>query len=1179
MPTSEPGPQAPTILLLGPVEAWVGDRALRLSGRKQRILLARLALAHGRHVSHDRLIEDIWGEEPPADPVHALQAHVSRLRGALAVRIDADAAGYRMADGPGGGAGSITVDSTQFTQLCATGRSHLDNGDPQSAAVDLRAALDLWRGPALAGIEGRLRSSVVHLEELRRSAEADLIDAELLRGNVAAVLADLQALVEDDPLHERTWRQLMLALYREGREGEALAAYHRARDAFVEQLGTEPGKRLTALHQEILERTLPQSLEPDGTPVAIPSAPVERPGLSSGRVVSALTGRDRELAVLESAWEDGREGLRVVTITGEPGIGKSRLAAELTARLTAQQAPALFGRCDRSLEIPYQPFVEMLRSDLSGLSGEALSARLGPSAGALVRLVPELADRLPVEVSAPPRSDPDTELHRTFDAVAGWLATISATAPTVLVVDDLQWADPQTTLLLHHLLKTPRRIHGLLLITYRDRWIRDESAPPDEADARTDLLRQSETLTHLPLRRLTEPEIADILDQELPHDPVDDGPAADVRANLVRWVHSASGGNPLFVVELARQIVDPTQVPVVGADPTDRLTAIDVLPDPAQSYRQDLPPGLLGIIDRRLDQLPEPMHRMMRFAATIGTEFDPTVLQRSSGADDSELDALLSAATYARLIAPVPGPSLRYTFSHDVVRAALYESIPPLRRAAMHRAVAVAIEHHRDPDLRDRYHKLAYHYSAASVGGAHPRSVHYLRLAGDLAMSQGAPSVAVEYYRRALDLLPPDTADTERRDRVARCDLTTAYGSALSRLGDPGYREVLLSAARLAIELDDRHRLTAATLANSRGWWSRTAEVDHERVAMIEAALNGCDEDDVGSRVQLIAAWALENVRDPNERDRSIERSAQAVALAEDGGDDGLLALALSHRFAVVYASFADPQDCVALSRRLLEIARRRRDPGLRLSATIGLAQSAMTVGEPDVVDRCLAEAHALAQELDHPARRWLVQGWRAMRVAMRGDLDEAEALVLATFELGTRTDQPDAATWFAGQIFTLRYLAGRLDELIDEIEAQVASQSAGIPAWRAAYALALTEAGRGDEAGAILDEFVARGFAQLPVDMLWLHGMSYLCGVAEALDRPDAARPLYEALAPYAGLFAHNGTIDAGPVDLHLGAMARLSGDLDVADRHLEAAADLCRRMDAPVWLARCASARALVG
>ncbi len=1183
----EPAPRTARILLLGPVEAWLGEQALQLGGLKQRILLARLALAQGRHVTHQRLIEDIWDESPPADPLHALQAHVSRLRGALGIPIVGDAAGYLLADEHLGA--PVVVDTAEFVRLCARGRAHLDHGDPARGALDLQAALDLWRGSALAGIDGRLRSSVVHLEELRRGARSDLIDAELLRGNVAPVLARLRSLVEEEPLHERHWRQLMLALYREGREGEALAAYQCAREVFVEELGTDPGERLAALHQEILQRTLPQTPRPGGAPAVVTAASSARPVLPSGRDRSTLAGRDEELAVLERAWEAGARGLRVVTITGEPGIGKSRLATELTAQLAAERAVTLFGRCDGTLEIPYQPFVEMMRSDLAGLRGEALAARLGPGAGVLVRLVPELAERLPEGVTTPPPSDPGTELHRTFDAVAGWLAAASRQSPVVLILDDLHWADAQTVLLLHHLLKTPRGIRGLLLITYRDGWLRDEPMPPGESDPRTELLRQSETLTHLPLDSLTEHAVGELLADELARHllPGDTGEPGETRVpeHLVRWVHSASGGNPLFVVELARQITDVDEVPAVHSTPADAVPAIEGMsPNPSHS----LPTGLREVVDRRLGQLPEPMHRLMRFAATIGSEFEPMVLQRAAGVDDAELDALLSAATYARLIAPVPGTALRYAFAHEVVRAALYQSIPPLRRAAMHLAVALAIEHHPVRDAPDRYARLAYHYSAASDGEPHPLAGHYLRQAGDLAMAQGAPAVAVGYYRRALELLPtdssrgtggsggpgaPEVSDAERPGQADRCDLMTAYGSALSRVGDPAYREVLLTASRLALELGDAERLTTATLANSRGWWSTTSAVDHERITMIEAALDGCTEDDVGSRVQLLAAWAVENVRDPGRRSSSVESSAQAVALAESSGDEGLLALALSHRFAVLYAAFADPRGCVELSRRLLRIADDRDDPGLRLSATISLAQSAMTLGQPDVVDRCLNQAHLLAEELDQPARLWLVQGWQAMRVAMRGRLDEAESLVLAAFELGTRTEQPDAPTWFAGQIFTLRHLAGRLPELIDEIEAQVASQSEGIPAWRAAYALALAQAGRTDEAEAILDDFVAQGFARLPVDMLWLHGMAYLCGVAEALDRPDAAQALYDALAPHAGLFAHNGTIDAGPVDLHLGTMAHLFGDHEAAERHLADAAELCRRMDAPVWLDRCES------
>src|SRR3546814_9121467 len=145
----------------------------------------------------------------------------------------------------------------------------------------------------------------------------------------------------------------------------------------------------------------------------------------------------------------------------------------------------------------------------------------------------------------------------------------------------------------------------------------------------------------------------------------------------------------------------------------------------------------------------------------------------------------------------------------------------------------------------------------------------------------------------------------------------------------------------------------------------------------------------------------------------------------------------------------------------------------------------------------------------------WLASAWRAMRLGLRGRFRDAESAAEAAFELGSSSGQPDAATWFAGQLFTLRWQQGRLHELVDMIEAEVASAAEGIPAWRTAYALALAEAGRLSEAEAILDEFLSTGLRDLPQDLLWLQGMAFLCSTCELVGRPDAAVVLHAALAP----------------------------------------------------------------
>lgn len=188
----------------------------------------------------------------------------------------------------------------------------------------------------------------------------------------------------------------------------------------------------------------------------------------------------------------------------------------------------------------------------------------------------------------------------------------------------------------------------------------------------------------------------------------------------------------------------------------------------------------------------------------------------------------------------------------------------------------------------------------------------------------------------------------------------------------------------------------------------------------------------------------------------------------------------------------------------------------------------------------------------------------------MRGDLEAANAQAAAALELGLACEQPDAFTFFSGQVFAFHHVAGRLPELIDAVEEQVTALDDQIPAWRAAYALALVSVGRENEARAIVERFHERRFEHLPLDLLYLSALSHLAETVTELRHTPAAQDLYDALLPYRGMVANNATIDTGPVDLNLGRLAALIGAGPQARHHLREAEAWCRRADAPLWLER---------
>jgi predicted ATPase len=303
--------------VLGPVEAWRDGIRLELGGVKRRALLALLLLRANEVVPAEQLIHELWGETPPATAANTLQVNVSQLRKAVgAERLAREGGGYvaRLENGE--------LDLQRFERATAAGRDALARGDHAAAAARLEEALALWRGPALADVayEPFAAPEIARLEELRLVATEDLVDARLALGRHAELVGELEALAAEHPLRERFVGRLMLALYRAGRQVEALDVYRRTRERLVDELGIEPSPALQQLEREILRH------EPQ---LAAPAAASAR-GYELPASPSRLVGRERELAEVHALV---REGVRLLTFTGPGGIGKSRLALEAARAL------------------------------------------------------------------------------------------------------------------------------------------------------------------------------------------------------------------------------------------------------------------------------------------------------------------------------------------------------------------------------------------------------------------------------------------------------------------------------------------------------------------------------------------------------------------------------------------------------------------------------------------------------------------------------------------------------------------------------------------------------------------------------------------------------------------------------------------------------------------------------
>ncbi|MCV7436618.1 AAA family ATPase [Mycobacterium seoulense] len=510
-------------------------------------------------------------------------------------------------------------------------------------------------------------------------------------------------------------------------------------DVAIADLGTRQLRNL-ARPEHVFELRLQAADEPRQADET--DAPLPRPSLPAvlaGR--GPFVGRGRELEQLSSAWQASLAGgANAMLIAGEPGVGKTRLAGEWARQAYDLGALVIYGRCDEDLGAPYQPFAEALRSLVPCLGGGGLRGLRGVEA--LLTLVPGLTDVLP-DLAAPTRADPDTERYALFDAVVALLTMASASAPVVLILDDLHWAAKPTLLLLRHLLRFGEHARVQIIGTYRSTDL-DRSHPL--AAMLADLHRDG-TANRLALSGLDEDDVTAYV--------------AEVGYNdeeLARALASLTGGNPFFLIEALRHVDE-------SGGRWDQST---------------LPQGVREAVSRRLSRLPAEANKALAAAAVVGSRFALELVERVVG--DDLVDAF-DEACKAGIVIEEPGG--RYRFNHALVRQSLLAELPSVRRMRLHQRIAATLENEPGPD-DERLAELAYHYFECAWAGNAAKAVFYCRRAADQAMARLAYEGAADLYDRALHAL--EEIDDELPDRdnqtaellIARCEALLAAGDVTS---------------------------------------------------------------------------------------------------------------------------------------------------------------------------------------------------------------------------------------------------------------------------------------------------------------------------------------------------------------------------------------------------------------
>jgi DNA-binding SARP family transcriptional activator len=1138
-----------------------------LGGRRERALLATLLLEANQVVSRDRLIDALWGDRPPETASNALQVHISKLRRALtdsqgtAGALRTESPGYVLRTSPG------ELDAECFETMVTDSSS----GDkPDVVSARLRGALNLWVGPLLDGIDldASWRSDITRLEELRISVLERRIEADLSLGQHRELVGELEALVQAHPWRERLTGQLMLALYRSGRQADALGAYGRTRQVLVEEHGIDPTPALQELQLAILNQS-PQlelsgqgdsygsmtfSSDPYGAggdatrlgpALSAPGAgnAVPLPGRLAFRPPVGIVGRERELELISDAYKRvvGGEGREMLLVSGEAGLGKTTLVAEAARVAFDNGACVLFGHCDEDLTRPYQFFAEALEHYVTHAAEERILRYMTTHGSELSRLAPSLLNRFS-DLPPSKATDTDTERYLLFAAAVGLVAMVSEYQPVVLVLDDLQWADKGSLALLRHLVATEQSREILILATYRD----SELTYADALRETLGALRRHVGVGRIELTGLDDSAVVSYLEAAAGQDLDEAG------VGLAHAVFRETDGNPFFVSEVLRHL---SETGAIYREANGRWVVGDTLEHMA------LPDSVREVIGGRVVRLGKNAERVLGLAAVIGRDFDLDVLSRTTSTSENDLLDLLDAAAAVALVGELSDTPGRFSFTHALIQHTLYQDLGPTRRARAHRRVAEALEELCGEHPGPRVGELARHFVAAIQPVDVSKAISYSRQAGDAALTALAPADALRYYTQALEL----TTQKADSDPVIELDLLIGLGTAQRQTGDATFRDTLLRACRRATELDDTDHLVAAALANNRGTNSTVGAVDVEKIETLEEALDRLPSGHADRA--LVLATLCSELTIGGSLDRRQSLASEAVAIAEQNGDNptvvrvhNLIGLPLAVP-QLLQLSLARTSDSL---RRAEQIG----DPVMLCTAASGRRYIAACDGDIEEMDRCLEIKRPLVERLDQPFLNWVHTLQLATRALITGDADEAERLAADALQIGSDGGQPDAIVIFGVQMIMVNLWRGTLNDLLPLIE-QAVVDNPELPVFVAALALAHAETGRTEETRTLLTDFATRSF-QLPLDATWLTGMIAYADAATECRDPKFVGPILEQLAPYSDQWLYTDIATAGPVSRSVGDLLTVLGRYGEAETQFSHAADSSQRAGARYFAAR---------
>jgi len=1031
-----------TYRILGPLEVRSDRGLVEVGPPKQRAVLAMLLLQVNQVVSLDRLTDQLWGDRSPPQAISSLRAYVANLRRALEPnRVAGSRPGVLVTRPPGYqlNADPSSIDAFRFESLAITGHQLLQEGRAGQAAPVLLEAYGLWSGTPLAefATEAFAEAEVARWQELYRGVREDKIAADLALGGHAVVIAQLESLLVEHPLRERLWAMLMTAQYRSGRQVDALQAFQRARHVLATELGVDPGPELRRLEADILSQadsldmrqTSTEDRPPGSNVVLLAPSRAQAPHQPHG-----IVGRGDELRHLDNAFERAARGHGgVVFIQGEPGIGKTRLVTEFAASATTAAGTVRWGRChEHAGAPPLWPWTAVMDELLTGLNDHGAADGSDPRLQLLRPLLglrAAAAGTTQISESLPARF----ALFETIFSVLRDAARSSSVL--VVVLEDVHWADVASIQLLQHLAARVEAARILMVVTYRAADLAHGHPLSDAMDA----LATQRGVSHRTLAGLTLPQVGELLGQS----------TDDVIANpLVRAIWERAGGNAFFVTELVSLLMSEK-----------RLNTEDAA--------RSMPPGVLGVVRRRLARLPDQTNAVLAIAAVLGRVFDIATLHSVSGLSTEEVLDAIEVAVLTNLVSEDEEDGDTFHFVHAITQDAVYQGISRSQRPRLHARAAQTLAAAGRTDAATVAMRAHHAWCGRGVLPVE-ETVQSLLQAAVMSQSRSGWEDSERMLRQALSALTstPAGPDRDRQEIKIQFRLGQLMRATQVALGDGGFfvakvagretAEPFLRAHELAVGLEP----DADVLQAFEGAWavslSRGDVATATRLGEAILAIGEQSSDQtfrtVGNFLIGASTWYA---GDPRPAIVHLDAALTLTATSAAGMAPPIARSPLRFPIATMASGLRAvplwlvdrPADAWASARKATALARLGlggwadrglvgESPYVALHCLEFELSLALLEGDVAAVGRCLAEQAGLHKQFgvapEHVPYRGMMAGWVALREGdVAGGLAQVEDGWASVRGGSDRLDHPFKMLVLADA----RHLAGQHDNARQALE------------------------------------------------------------------------------------------------------------------------------------------------